>query len=453
MSYMVDIKDLTNKAFDAKIAGMQEFYLANAQNALNAWRSLEIDSSRLNELIGLDYKSFLAQVEHDPVVKSIRDSIFRLVSYCDLNASQKDAFNEYPDKRVMARAGIRQNAWVRQWLLFKKDPRSITESVQNVIDYIDHPESNFPIISEEHKDQLSRNLLGKKYNRSSFASDLMDFFDTFGYQCSNPKNKSILYSRMLYSFEYIWKDSTDIKGLVARDATEWKAEFEEDIRVSSQGYGIMWRHNLPTGREVVLKELRNRIDEDGSFDYYIVENHWTTYKAIVEDFVLEQDYDAVVDDWKKKDPVWFNESFKDYCSQDANGKVTQKAKIAFLVKSFKSIPKSERLNIEKNFKLRNNPVRAYYVAYTDIISSSTIKMNYQLSEISKLLFIKKNLILQGAPGTGKTYMTASLALSVLGVNDVDWNDRIAVMKRYDGYVKAERIAFTTFHQSMDYFYS
>ena len=54
MSYMVDIKDLINKAFDAKIAGMQEFYLANAQNALNAWRSLEIDSPRLNELIRLD---------------------------------------------------------------------------------------------------------------------------------------------------------------------------------------------------------------------------------------------------------------------------------------------------------------------------------------------------------------------------------------------------------------
>ena len=447
---MVDLQKLTSQAFDVGIASMPDFYLAKAQDALNAWRSLKIDSTRLNQLLGLDYKDFLTQAERDPGVKSIRDSIFRLVAYCDLNASQKETFNEYPDKRVMARAGIRQHAWVRQWLLYKKDPTKITESVQNVIDYIDHPESNFPIVSEEHKDQLSRNLLGVKYNRASFAANLIHFFDQFGYRCFNPENKTILYSRMFYSFQHVWKDTTNIKGLVARDATEWKAEFEKEITDSSQGYGIMWRHNLPTGRESVLKELRNRIEEDGSFDYFIVENNWTTYKAIVEDFVLGQDYDAVVEDWKKKDPVWFNDSFKDYCSKDANGKVTQRAQIAFLVKSFKSIPKAEQLNIDKNFKLRNNPVRAYYVAYTDIITSSTIKMNHKLSEISTLLSIKKNLILQGAPGTGKTYMTASLALKALGVEDVDWNDRKAVMKRYDESVKEGRIAFTTFHQSMDY---
>lgn len=43
---------------------------------------------------------------------------------------------------------------------------------------------------------------------------------------------------------------------------------------------------------------------------------------------------------------------------------------------------------------------------------------------------KHNIILQGAPGTGKTYNTAAIALSVLGITDVDLTDHTAVMRKY-----------------------
>lgn len=66
-----------------------------------------------------------------------------------------------------------------------------------------------------------------------------------------------------------------------------------------------------------------------------------------------------------------------------------------------------------------------------------------------LLKAKRNIILQGAPGTGKTYNTAAIALDVLGVNDVDLSDHAAVMKRYEE-LTDKRIFFTTFHQSLDY---
>ncbi len=80
-------------------------------------------------------------------------------------------------------------------------------------------------------------------------------------------------------------------------------------------------------------------------------------------------------------------------------------------------------------------------------------------EMGKILSEKKNIILQGAPGTGKTYTTAALALSILGVN-VDFRNHAAVMEEYnkrliafddDGSVKNNgQIGFVTFHQSMDY---
>lgn len=80
----------------------------------------------------------------------------------------------------------------------------------------------------------------------------------------------------------------------------------------------------------------------------------------------------------------------------------------------------------------------------------------QIQQYTNILKHKKNIILQGAPGTGKTYNTAALALSLCGVTDVDFNNHKAVMERYEQlrYDAKEnpdgQIGFCTFHQSMDY---
>lgn len=71
------------------------------------------------------------------------------------------------------------------------------------------------------------------------------------------------------------------------------------------------------------------------------------------------------------------------------------------------------------------------------------------NKCARLLERKRNIIIQGAPGTGKTYNTASIALKVLGVTDIDLTDHEAVIKRYKE-LAGKRIFFTTFHQSLDY---
>ena len=68
---------------------------------------------------------------------------------------------------------------------------------------------------------------------------------------------------------------------------------------------------------------------------------------------------------------------------------------------------------------------------------------------ANLLKKKHNVILQGAPGTGKTYNTAAITLKTLGITDVDLTDHKAVMERYDSLL-GDQIFFTTFHQSLDY---
>lgn len=61
---------------------------------------------------------------------------------------------------------------------------------------------------------------------------------------------------------------------------------------------------------------------------------------------------------------------------------------------------------------------------------------------------KKQIILQGAPGTGKTYSSAEIAVKLIDGNAP--SDRAELMKRYKELVDKEQIFFTTFHQSMDY---
>ena len=91
----------------------------------------------------------------------------------------------------------------------------------------------------------------------------------------------------------------------------------------------------------------------------------------------------------------------------------------------------------------------------DKLAGKTIKQlvggmdkNNNIEKYKKIIDIKKNIILQGAPGTGKTYNTAALALSICG-EEVP-AEHADLMKRYEELQKDGRIGFCTFHQSMDY---
>lgn len=73
-----------------------------------------------------------------------------------------------------------------------------------------------------------------------------------------------------------------------------------------------------------------------------------------------------------------------------------------------------------------------------------------LEHYTQLLKEKKNIILQGAPGVGKTYTTASIAVRLCNPNFSELEDHAKVMEEYERLRKSGQIAFCTFHQSMDY---
>jgi 5-methylcytosine-specific restriction protein B len=84
------------------------------------------------------------------------------------------------------------------------------------------------------------------------------------------------------------------------------------------------------------------------------------------------------------------------------------------------------------------------------INSSLIEKQKGMESIIKLVEANKNLILTGAPGTGKTYKTAEIAVALIDGSNKLPSSRIDLMKRYKELINANQIAFTTFHQSLDY---
>lgn len=95
-----------------------------------------------------------------------------------------------------------------------------------------------------------------------------------------------------------------------------------------------------------------------------------------------------------------------------------------------AVSRDDLFKSESNSDSLNNLYNAYVNAKQECLSK-------KIKELSKLLENNHNLILTGAPGTGKTYMTESIAKSIMGLQEKD----VVPEKQY---------CFVQFHPSYDY---
>ena len=227
----------------------------------------------------------------------------------------------------------------------------------------------------------------------------------------------------------------NIKGLFAHDSTGWQRDFKKGVETN--GCGIMWKNHLSDWDEII-PQLRKLIEEYGHFPFYNLAKNKVNYKFNIIDFATKDDYETKKNDWKIKNPFWYEDRVSDYQSG------TQKAKIVFLVDNVEEI----------NTPIHHNDFVTFNknAAQTNVAAFKYIKteISKEMKDYTELLEKKKNIILQGAPGVGKTYTTAELALAICdGIEKVPDNHD-EVMKRYEQLQKEGRIGFVTFHQSMDY---
>lgn len=101
-------------------------------------------------------------------------------------------------------------------------------------------------------------------------------------------------------------------------------------------------------------------------------------------------------------------------------------------------------HLSTRFKVIDNAI--------SIDGENEIAINNSSSEMKEITLLKqkKQIILQGAPGTGKTYKTAELAVALCDGVDTTSMDRKDIIERYHELYDEGRIGFVTFHQSTDY---
>lgn len=227
-----------------------------------------------------------------------------------------------------------------------------------------------------------------------------------------------------------------IKGILARDNTNWQNGFENAVK--DAGCGVMWKDQISDFWEI-KDILQHLIANQGYFDFYNIARSFSNYHGRIVDFATKDDYPEKMQEWKKQNPAWFSESFDEYSSEN------QKAIVAFLVEDFRSIPEKERIHI--NQFVTYNKKQAWIknaVAYTDIITTDIIKQQTMKNRIKELLFSNKNIILTGAPGTGKTYLAKQIAAQMILGKEYDESSE-EDKKRMD-----EQCGFVQFHPSYDY---
>lgn len=106
----------------------------------------------------------------------------------------------------------------------------------------------------------------------------------------------------------------------------------------------------------------------------------------------------------------------------------------FMFENNENVYSMYKLN-EKSENQNNTPV-------------TTMQPSSKVKEIKQLLDNSGQVILQGAPGCGKTYITTELAVYLCD-GEIP-ADRTKLKNRYKELQAEGRIGFTTFHQSLDY---
>lgn len=107
----------------------------------------------------------------------------------------------------------------------------------------------------------------------------------------------------------------------------------------------------------------------------------------------------------------------------------------------------ERNTVNASLKQLFKEYCAYKEAYNEQITKKGM-VNQDTLRAARLLKNSGQIILQGAPGCGKTYITTELAVYLCD-GEVP-STREELKKRYKELQKEGRVEFTTFHQSLDY---
>ena len=243
-----------------------EFYLQKAVECWQKWKEYDIESGLLDKLLSLsyykNYDQFSQLADSDKRVDDIRKVIFKLIAHCDYQAKDKNVLNEYQDKRIVARCNIRQNSFIVQLLKYKRDPKSITQAMMNLIAYLENPGKVLPTISMGFREEQSNYFLGHQLDNSTFDAKIIEKIwdcyqvgnDNGKWSVANPLNIPLICNHFVYQMKEQWHRS-GVNYYVARITDDYY--FNQAL--NGQYWCTQQRYNQQDNRTVtnLLNVVRN----------------------------------------------------------------------------------------------------------------------------------------------------------------------------------------------------
>lgn len=193
-----------------------------------------------------------------------------------------------------------------------------------------------------------------------------------------------------------------------------------------------------------------------------IQNLWNLFVKVVNDENFEEEYNTVIKQfiikvnitmglfWIRPDKfLAFDRTNRQYLKERYGIKLPNKAPVySEYMKILDSINKKMASGEIKENTFYELSANANNLGYDNSDYESYLEWGSFYTELWKK---RKNIILQGAPGTGKTYRIPELVVRLCEPEfDANNATRKELMSVYDRLKEEKRVMFTTFHQSMDY---
>ena len=233
--FFSEYKDALLEAFELQyikeLANSDVFYFQKAKDKFDEFVKYDVSSLDLSDLIkhtqksSFSFEKWLNSYDTNSEEYKLLLLIGQAISYFDTNASMKNKLNEYEDKRVLAKAMVRQNRWVKWMLELKKgtDVKTFPGNIRNAINFIQNPERNIHVISDNYRKNISEKLFPIQ------AVDLFGEMSNLGIKAKNPMNNGVLYTWILYSdkIKVLWLETKEESAIITID--ELLLKFKEYI--------------------------------------------------------------------------------------------------------------------------------------------------------------------------------------------------------------------------------
>lgn len=365
------------------IIDCEEFYFQKGREALNKWLDCKLDDTIQRRLFKSikDYNYF-KNLNTDDELFELKELFFEIISYCDLHANDKEKYNKYLDKRVLAKAGVRMSPWITHLYNYKYCPDKANVTVKNALDVLKDPINNINSISITHRRLISKYYLKSEYDELTFVDGLKSCFS----EIPTPnvlENRTILIAKILYNQKEKWMS----KPNKFKDFTESFKKYLAD-------------ENLPFQ---IVKEKKDWFwiaDSEGNFNSEEIH-----YELIIEQKQINIDLHF---EKSKKTAQYFRsliDSLPDFLRWKKRGKWG------------KCISHVKKISLDDADAIENA------ISYLNELYDYTIefyrKDKRAMKEKVRLLEYKKQIILQGPPGTGKTREAKLIAKEMIGVSDVE----------------------------------